>query len=398
MVSSTVKIEFADALRGVAVLTVALCHYLQINWLDRNSPPFIINVAPLEDSVARTPDYVLPLAQSPIIQNGSFGVALFFLISGFVITLSVRNYNAVGFLIGRFFRLYPTYIAGFSVTLAIVIFAGVIYNRPFPFDPAQIAFQYALGLRDLVGSRNLDGIIWTLEIEIKFYIVVAFAYPLFRRSKAGRAMAVAPLIASIGAVALFLVTLLELSELRRWLELIGYNARFLVFMFIGVAFGLHQQAKLSLYALSFWALGLLSTFLLMWAASLYGGDGRHPIGLMAAYSLAVAVFATAYFFPKVVVPKSAWRLLAKVSYPFYIIHTATGFVTLRLLHGASIPNSLALPAALIFTFVIAWTIHKLVEEPTHKLGRRIAKRHNRSESGISEQDGGDSFNEHAGPR
>lgn len=129
--SSSAKIEFADALRGVAVLSVALCHYLQIYWLDRNSPPFMINVAPLEDSVVRTPDYVLPLAQSPFIQNGSFGVALFFLISGFVITLSVRNYHPIGFLVGRFFRLYPTYIAGFSVTLAIVVFAGLIYNRPF---------------------------------------------------------------------------------------------------------------------------------------------------------------------------------------------------------------------------------------------------------------------------
>lgn len=394
--SSSAKIEFADALRGVAVLSVALCHYLQIYWLDRNSPPFLINVAPLEDSVVRTPNYVLPIAQSPFVQNGSFGVALFFLVSGFVITLSVRNYNSVGFLIGRFFRLYPTYIAGFSVTLAIVVLAGLIYNRPFPYDPAQVAFQYALGLRDLVGSRNLDGIIWTLEIEIKFYIVIALAYPLFQRPSGGGAMVVAPLLVSIGAITLFLTTLLEPSELRRWLELAGYNSRFLVFMFIGVAFGLHHQAKIGHRSLFLWAPGLLIAFLVMWTGSLYGGDGRHPAGLMLAYSLAVAVFATAYFLPGVVALKSAWRILAKVSYPFYIIHTATGFMTLRVLHGASVPNLIALPAALVATFILAWMLHKLVEEPTHWLGRRIAKRFDRSEPKFLNKDRGGSSDEHAG--
>ncbi len=45
---------------------------------------------------------------SPI-NFGAFGVALFFLISGFVIPLSFQSYGRLDFLVARFFRIYPTY-------------------------------------------------------------------------------------------------------------------------------------------------------------------------------------------------------------------------------------------------------------------------------------------------
>jgi len=46
----------------------------------------------------------------PGIYKGGFGVALFFLISGFVIPFSFLRYTRTGFAIARILRLWPAYM------------------------------------------------------------------------------------------------------------------------------------------------------------------------------------------------------------------------------------------------------------------------------------------------
>src|SRR5699024_11527568 len=56
-----------------------------------------------------------------IFSYGHYGVQLFFIISGFVIFMSVRRGRSAGdFLIKRAFRLYPAYIASIVITFIVL--------------------------------------------------------------------------------------------------------------------------------------------------------------------------------------------------------------------------------------------------------------------------------------
>ncbi|WP_038953551.1 acyltransferase family protein, partial [Bradyrhizobium japonicum] len=110
---------------------------------------------------------------------GAFGVALFFIISGFVMPFSFRSYGRADFLVARFFRIYPTYWVGLTVSLTVLMFCiHLAGDATFPHTVAQLLIGYALGSRDILWEKSIDGIVWTLEIELKFYLVCALIFYL----------------------------------------------------------------------------------------------------------------------------------------------------------------------------------------------------------------------------
>jgi len=76
-------------------------------------------------------------------------------------------------LVGRFFRIVPLYMVGFTISLAAIGATTLYFVRSWPFSPSSVAIHYVPGLRDILWSRNIDGIVWTLEIEMKFYVICA---------------------------------------------------------------------------------------------------------------------------------------------------------------------------------------------------------------------------------
>ena len=102
---------------------------------------------------------------SNITKYGYLGVPLFFMISGFVITLSAHSRTAVEFGISRFVRLYPAYWAGVTFTgIVVILFGGEI-------GVAQYLVNLTM-LNDYLGYANIDGVYWTLQAELKFYACV----------------------------------------------------------------------------------------------------------------------------------------------------------------------------------------------------------------------------------
>lgn len=109
--------------------------------------------------------------------GGGYGVALFFLISGFVIPFSLRKSGFLEFLVSRMFRIVPTYFFGFTITLLAIFLCSCYFGRDWPFSYREIFIHYIPGIRDLFWTRGIDGIIWTLERQLP-----AFFYSLPRGS------------------------------------------------------------------------------------------------------------------------------------------------------------------------------------------------------------------------
>lgn len=87
------KIEFANTLRGLAAVSVLVSHYYVIFWGDPSTVGSLINAPAAAVSM---PTYLAWLHAVPQFNWGAFGVALFFLVSGFVIPFSLRRAGGGG--------------------------------------------------------------------------------------------------------------------------------------------------------------------------------------------------------------------------------------------------------------------------------------------------------------
>jgi peptidoglycan/LPS O-acetylase OafA/YrhL len=138
-----------DALRGIAALMVVFFHLT----------------------------YGAPVSFQFIWGNG--GVDLFFIISGFVIFMSLNRGTSIKrFIVNRFCRLYPTYWA--CVTLSYILislyFKLVLKNEelfPFAHYLANLTmFQFYLGVGDFEQPY------WTMTIELIFYLIIGTLFYL----------------------------------------------------------------------------------------------------------------------------------------------------------------------------------------------------------------------------
>jgi peptidoglycan/LPS O-acetylase OafA/YrhL len=175
------RIAHLDGLRGVAILGVIVFH-----------------------AFARWPELV-PYGQTyasfPLFAKGWLGVELFFMISGFVILMTLERCDTFGgFLYRRWLRLFPA-----MLFCSVLIFASAPL---FPERPAGAPTWPSLlpGLtlvqpwvwRHLFGEfPELEGAFWSLFVEVKFYLLVGALYFL-----AGRKVAI------LGVVLLFAVSAL----------------------------------------------------------------------------------------------------------------------------------------------------------------------------------------------
>src|SRR5687768_17255458 len=102
------RVWFAQAIRGVACLMVVVAH-CGILFVENPKVAATLGQFPPLTDLPR-PAYMafFDFLRDCHLSLGFFGVALFFLTSGFVIPYSLGRNSLGGFFLRRFFRLYPT--------------------------------------------------------------------------------------------------------------------------------------------------------------------------------------------------------------------------------------------------------------------------------------------------
>ncbi|MHC5230453.1 acyltransferase family protein [Brucella sp. LJL56] len=366
----TKRIEFANTLRGLAALCVVISHYFGVFWVNQAAVGDLIKAPPLDLSTINIPSFITPLQLHQFFNWGAFGVALFFLISGFVIPFSLKNGTRLGFCISRSVRILPTYAVGFTISILTIWASTSYFNITWPFTFSEVAIHYFPGLRDIVQSRNIDGIIWTLDIEMKFYIVCALIAPLL--SKRSKLAFVAPLALAISG--LFLARIMpEWANTRPQLYLslspLVFSAQYIVFMFAGTAIFYIHSGQLPERAGVLVALIMVSLFALMWALC----PPVVPFALMWNYAFAFLLFLFAFTFPRLFSSNRITDFFASISYPLYVVHGVAGYALLRMLIVIGVPSTLALIIVTATAIAVAWLLHRFVEWPTQKWSAEIGK-------------------------
>lgn len=149
------RLDNIDALRALAVTAVLLFHF----------------------TARFPPDYVLfdhPVAQA---SYGYMGVQLFFIVSGYCIYMTAeRCRNAGVFWAQRVSRLQPAYIAAILITFAVVSMFGL----PGREVTGLQALRNVLWLNGFGLAPAVDGVYWTLIVEIKCYLLFGILFFIVR--------------------------------------------------------------------------------------------------------------------------------------------------------------------------------------------------------------------------
>ena len=316
------KIELDNLilLRGIAILMVCFCHL----------------GAPLSQG------HILAKLFSNFSQYGKFGVHIFFVISGFVIPLSFymggyQIHDYWRFLMKRFLRLHPPYLAGLLVTLLIMFFSYKQRHMVFPEDTLSI-------LKSLFYFHIPpdNPVFWTLIVEAQYYLFIGIFYILIVRK---------PAI----ALYIFIPILAVLSQTN----IVDYVALFLFlpFFLIGTTGFLLYTKTGNRNAIFFILIGLLVfTFINFETPAFLFSLGTIIIILTSRGSVSDLL-----------------KFPGKISYSMYLIHFPIGVKLVNYLKPRiDVSYSWILFITALMVIVAAsWVFYKLFEEYSERLSKKI---------------------------
>ena len=140
-----------DLFRFIAAMSVLLHHYLFRGYAEGNMSNIDFGEI------------------GQFFKYGYLGVDFFFILSGFVISLSIKGNSLSKFSFSRITRLFPIYWLCVILTFLVILFFG---EPRYFVTLKQLLFNLTM-FQDYVGVDSIDGVYWSLVIEMRFYIMIA---------------------------------------------------------------------------------------------------------------------------------------------------------------------------------------------------------------------------------
>ncbi|MDP2205754.1 MAG: acyltransferase [Alphaproteobacteria bacterium] len=327
-------------------------------------------------------------AQSPLwnlMLNGWIGVDLFFVLSGYLITVSLlrtHRHDWKTYAQKRFLRIVPAYV---GVLALCVLGAFPFYVVPAE-DLSWRVFYHLIFLQDYLPA-NINVVFWSLGVEEKFYIVAPFLI-LFL---AGGSKEMAPrrlifwvvgLIAVGGALRLLSFLVADPQNYAAFFENVRapFHANWETLL-LGVAIAFWRERKgalLPAQARNVFYAGLAGMTLLMASHEM-----MHTVGLfdallqplLVAACMALLVFSVVAGYSNRLLDNGAARYLSRISYSFYLVHfpLAPAVLYLWSIWGAG-AFWVYSAAYLCISLLAATALHFALEKPFLDMKDRLAVR------------------------
>jgi peptidoglycan/LPS O-acetylase OafA/YrhL len=355
-------------LRGFAALIVMYYHY--VPWLMRYSQQGLersIGKNLCGSVVSTTTRSDLQFYNIPYSGDfGSFGVGVFFLITGFVIPASVDRHTVRSFLHNRLLRLYPCYF------VTMVAFAILL-----PLTAWRLCGHWdSVTLRHLLPNlaflgTTINPVTWTLDVEVAFVVVTAIMISL------GGFNAVRTFL--LGGVCLMLTHAGGRLATVQGYEHLARNVTFLaadiLYILGGTVCFLIYGRKIGPVA----ACGAIVGF----AVAIHSGDNVIEQASVAFRSmnlsltgLLTAKWSAFACFSMFLAAGPYWKRhcpflerLGDISYPLYLVHMLLGLIIFEWLATVTDSGHIALWTAVSASLCCAVIMHVGVEKPLYRAGR-----------------------------
>lgn len=347
---------FIDGLRAFAAIAVVLFHFY--------------------GAVSQTADSWAWQWVETLFSYGYLGVDVFFVLSGFVISYSIRKGDFslryfAKFGLRRSVRLDPAYWATILIEITLIYVGIALFpslDTQIPDFPTIIShFFYA---QNLLGYGDIVSIFWTLCYEFQFYIVLVgvlvlatSAGKLIKQTKIiNTTLVIAGVITFVWSLAIFFGPAenpIPGLFINRWWQ-----------FFLGCLLMLHILRKSPAWRL-FSAMGILLVAIMLDNNS--GADN----GLATFFVVSVVYVAARTEGMENWLSSALPQFLGTLSYSIYLLHAVVGWRFIKLLHELNgvdfspLQAWAALVAGVAVSVVSAWIMHWLIEAPSHRLSKTI---------------------------
>ena len=249
--------------------------------------------------------------------SGAYGVMLFFLLSGFLMSFlyldtKFSRANIKRYVLARAGRVLPLYL--------VIVFSSYLLTQ----NNYDILYNIT-DLNSLIGHllfMHGESVLWTIPPEIQFYIILLVFWFLAGDRK--------------GYIYLLIVTFMMFWYLADFPRVFGeiksvhYNIfstlRTLPYFFIGVIFGLHYKLfKVPSYMKSNWFILALCLIPLLYPEFSLINEGdkkRMWLSYEVLFVMSTVFFCVVFLIPdnNIFLANKVGDFLGKVSYSFYLLH------------------------------------------------------------------------------
>lgn len=296
---------------------------------------------------------------------GSTGVALFFVLSGFILTWTANPHlPRSGFYLRRVARIYPDHLVTLvaALVIALVIGSPAVTGRVVG---ANVLLLQAWSLDSTV-VYGLNGVAWSLSCELAFYLAFPFVLPLLRRWAPRTRIVVAlvalaiPLVVTIAVPTTYQV--LYHFPLARFPE-------FVLGIVAGLAFVEGRRSRVPRAAL----FGVVAVVLVV-SQLTHATEAVARVALVLPFALLLMVFADRDLHGRRSVLTHRLMIVAgSASYAFYLVHE----LVIRRVLDTPLRGVLAALVITVASALLAYALYRFVEEPARHLivnrwGRRRA--------------------------
>ncbi|MEV6297799.1 acyltransferase [Actinoplanes sp. NPDC051861] len=321
------RITFLEGVRGVAAAAVVLQHLLAEQFPGYRD---------------WTHDYI---------DFGRVGVVAFFLVSGYVIPLSLAGQTLPGFAARRFFRLYPVYWLAFLVFVVVeLVVRGGLEGATLPVVVLNI-----LMLHGLIGAASLLPPAWTLSIELLYYV----------QSAAAKSRRLLDMSVHIGWFWLGFYFLLCVGE-----RITGKDFPTTLPMLLFVASLGHAIHLRDASGRKAWIALLTAGAIAVPVGAYLGvdGDGEWPpFTYSLSYLAGLALFLAFYTLRDRGMARPL-IFLGAISYAVYLMHP----ILMEVFHD--IHGWVNVGINTVAVLLVAYLMHRFVEKPSIDVGRRVSSR------------------------
>lgn len=364
-----IRLPELDALRGLAAFSVLLGHLF---------------LFAQTDSTSRLARFLYGLYPYPV---GHDAVILFFVLSGFVLSLPAidgRPQPYAVFLIRRIFRIYPAYL----LMLLLAVAGCALLGQPATHSEWLNSY-WAGGVhvsdvaRHVLLVRRFDislfnPVVWTLVHEMRISLLFPLLCAVVLRLRPAMALMAA---AAVSCVLEFLPGMGSAADDSPMLTL-----HYAMLFVLGIVLARERSRLVAAVKglARFHRILLLST-----VAALYVFAGDFPPQRLGSWTeretpliidwvtalgaAGLIVFALAWPRMRALLAWKPVRLLAEMSYSLYLLHFVVLLAGARLLYG-HMPLPLLLLLCLIVSLAVARCAFVWVERPGIRLGRSVSER------------------------